>query len=286
MIVVITKYQLQEQHRDSTASNMAEEKERLQVNLLSKIRMENISWKISLSAVFWRQQQWERASLCGATLWRDLSQQGRVRVRGCQERCNRMIMSPNTLFFSLAQHRLLDCFGCLSTALAFSSWPRSWSEVKKLSWPPHVSLLRLAPGKGVRQFDVWGESSFKRPLPSYDKSDFSSNPLKVFKLAERNIIIQPTLLDDRAFLISLINWNVCCVKFWMQEGERRIICYLHHLFACVQCASSAGRVFDLTQVTFEWEKDWGEVEEGGGTSILTFFLLIEECWNCGCTNIA
>ena len=88
------------------------------------------------------------------------------------------------LFFSLSQLQLLDCFGCLSTALAVSSWPRGWSEVKKLSWPPHVSLLRLAPGKGVRQFDVWGESSFKRPLPSYDKSDFSSSPLKVFKLAK------------------------------------------------------------------------------------------------------
>lgn len=180
-------------------------------------------------------------------------------MSGCQERCNRMRMSPNALFFSFSQLQLLDCFGCLSTTSALSSWPRSWSEVKKLSWPPHVSLLRLAPGKGVRQFDVWGESSFKRPLPSYDKSDFSSRPLKVLKLAEsfaviaKNIIIQPTLLDDCwAFLILLSNWNVCCVKFWIQEGERRIICYLHDLFACVQCASSDGWVFDLTQVTFEW----------------------------------
>ena len=81
----------------------------------------------------------------------------------------------------------------------------------------------------------------------------SSNWPKVFAVIAKNIIIQPTLLDDCwAFLILLSNWNVCCVKFWIQEGERRIICYLHDLFACVQCASSDGWVFDLTQVTFEW----------------------------------
>ena len=164
---------------------MAEEKERLQANLLSKIRTE-ISVEKYLSQLYFEGSNSgrERESLCGATPWRDLSQQGRVVVPGCQERCNRMRMSPNALFFSFSQLQLLDCFGCLSTTSALSSWPRSWSEVKKLSWPPHVSLLRLAPGKGVRQFDVWGESSFKRPLPSYDKSDFSSRPLKVFKLAE------------------------------------------------------------------------------------------------------
>ena len=160
---------------------MAEEKETLQVN-----QNRNISWKISLSAVFWRQQQWERER---ELLWRNTLTRPFSAREGQSARLPRtMQLDDNVtqylLFFSLSQLQLLDCVGCLSTALAFSSWPRSWSEVKKLSWPPHVSLLRLAPGKGVRQFDVWGESNFKRPLPSYDKSDFSSSPLKVFKLAE------------------------------------------------------------------------------------------------------
>ena len=160
---------------------MAEEKETLQVN-----QNRNISWKISLSAVFWRQQQWERER---ELLWRNTLTRPFSAREGQSARLPRtMQLDDNVtqylLFFSLSQLQLLDCVGCLSTALAFSCWPRSWSEVKKLSWPPHVSLLRLAPGKGVRQFDVWGESNFKRPLPSYDKSDFSSSPLKVLKLAE------------------------------------------------------------------------------------------------------
>ena len=159
---------------------MAEEKETLQVN-----QNRNISWKY-LSQLYFEgsNSESERDLVWRNTLTRPFSAR-----EGQSARLPRTMQPDDNvtqylLFLSLSQLQLLDCVGCLSTALAFSSWPRSWSEVKKLSWPPHVSLLRLAPGKGVRQFDVWGESSFKRPLPSYDKSDFSSSPLKVLKLAE------------------------------------------------------------------------------------------------------
>jgi len=129
---------------------MAEEKETLQVN-----QNRNISWKISLSAVFWRQQQWERASLCGATLWRDLSQQGRVRVRGCQERCNPMIMSPNTSCSSLSFS--------FNSLIALAVWALPWllaadreAGQKWKSWAGHHTSACYASPLGR----AWGNLMF------------------------------------------------------------------------------------------------------------------------------
>ena len=97
----------------------------------------------------------ERESFCGATLWRDLSQQGRVRVRGCQERCNWMIMSPNTSCSSLSLS--------FNSLIALAVWALPWllaadqeAGQKWKSWAGHHTSACYASPLGR----AWGNLMF------------------------------------------------------------------------------------------------------------------------------
>ena len=142
------------------------------------------------------------------------------------------------LFFSLFQLQL-----------ALAAWALPWrlaadqeAGQKWKSWAGHhTSACYASPlGRAWGNLMFGGKAASSGRCPLMTSLTFpqalskSWNWPKVFAVIAKNIIIQPTLLDDWAFLILLSNWNVCCVKFWMQEGERRIICYLHDLFVCLR----------------------------------------------------